>query len=92
MAKKHGVSEQTIYAWRKRFGTMTADETKQLKALEQDEGKKKLRNALIGGAVTVVPDADPAADAELVTLEGEADFLLDHLDGRPLVLFFGSFT
>ena len=26
-ATKHGVSEQTIYVRRKRFGTMTADET-----------------------------------------------------------------
>jgi len=25
-AKKHEISEPTIYAWRRRFGTMTADD------------------------------------------------------------------
>jgi putative transposase len=41
VAKKHGVSEQTIYVWRKRFGTMTADETKRLRALEQENSRLK---------------------------------------------------
>jgi putative transposase len=41
VAKKHGLSEQTIYVWRKRFGTMTADDTKRLKALEHENGKLK---------------------------------------------------
>ena len=41
VAKKHGLSEQTIYVWRKRFGTMTADETKRLRALEQENGRLK---------------------------------------------------
>jgi putative transposase len=41
VAKKHGVSEQTIYLWRKRFGAMTADEAKRLKALELENGKLK---------------------------------------------------
>jgi putative transposase len=41
VAKKHGVSEQTIYAWRKRFGAMNADEAKRLKMLEAENGKLK---------------------------------------------------
>lgn len=41
VAKKHGLSEQTIYVWRKRFGTMTADEAKRLKALELENTKLK---------------------------------------------------
>lgn len=41
VAKKHGVSEQTIYAWRKRFGTMTASDTKRLRGLEQENGRLK---------------------------------------------------
>ena len=41
VANKHGVSEQTIYVWRKRFGTMTADETKRLRALEQENSRLK---------------------------------------------------
>ncbi len=41
VAKKHGVSEQTLYVWRKRFGTMTADGTKRLRSLEQENGRLK---------------------------------------------------
>ena len=33
VAKRHGVSEQSIYGWRKRFGDMGSDDVKQLKAL-----------------------------------------------------------
>ena len=41
VAKKHGVSEQTIYAWRKRFGTLEAVDVKRLRQLEQENGKLK---------------------------------------------------
>jgi putative transposase len=41
VAKKHGVSDQTLYAWRKRFGGMDADDAKKLKALELENGKLK---------------------------------------------------
>ncbi len=41
VAKKHGVSEQTIYAWKKRFGAMTANETKRLRSLEQENSRLK---------------------------------------------------
>jgi putative transposase len=41
VAKRHGISSQTIYVWRRRFGTMTSDETKRLRALEQENGKLK---------------------------------------------------
>jgi putative transposase len=33
VAKRHGVSEQSIYAWRKRFTGMAVDEVKELKNL-----------------------------------------------------------
>ena len=33
VAKKHGISEQTIYTWRKRYGVMDADEVKRLRLL-----------------------------------------------------------
>ena len=32
VAKKHGVSDQTIYLWRRRFGTMGVDDAKRLKS------------------------------------------------------------
>lgn len=40
-AKKHGVTNQTIYAWRKKFGAMTVDDTKRLKALERENARLK---------------------------------------------------
>jgi len=41
VAKKHGVSKQMIYVWRKRFGVMTAEDTKWLRALEPENGRLK---------------------------------------------------
>lgn len=41
VAKKHGVSEQSIYTWRKRFGAMDANEVKRLRELEQENGRLK---------------------------------------------------
>lgn len=41
VAKKHAVSEQTIYVWRKRFGAMDANEVKRLRALEQENARLK---------------------------------------------------
>ncbi len=39
VARKHGVSEQTIYAWRKRFGMLEAVDVKRLRQLEQENAK-----------------------------------------------------
>lgn len=41
VAKRHGISDQTIYVWRRRFGSMSGDEAKRLRALEQENGKLK---------------------------------------------------
>jgi putative transposase len=41
VAKRHGISDQTIYVWRRRFGAMTGDEAKRLRTLEQENGKLK---------------------------------------------------
>lgn len=41
VAKKHGVSEQTIYGWRKRFGELEAVDVKRLRRLEQENAKLK---------------------------------------------------
>ena len=40
-AKKHGVSEQTVYLWRKKFGTLEASDVKRLKQLEVENGRLK---------------------------------------------------
>jgi putative transposase len=40
-AKKHKLSEQTIYAWRKHFGEMAPNDVKRLKSLETENAKLK---------------------------------------------------
>jgi putative transposase len=41
VAKRHGVSEASIYAWRKRFGEMATEDVKRLKVLEAENGRLK---------------------------------------------------
>jgi putative transposase len=40
-AKRHKVSEQTIYAWRKHFGSLSPADVKRLKTLEAENAKLK---------------------------------------------------
>jgi putative transposase len=41
VAKKHAISEQTIYLWRKRFGELEAVDVRRLRQLEAENGKLK---------------------------------------------------
>ena len=41
VAKRHGISDQTIYLWRKRFGKLEAVDVKRLRHLEQENAKLK---------------------------------------------------
>ena len=41
VARKHGISDQTIYLWRKRFGKLEAADVKRLHHLEQENAKLK---------------------------------------------------
>ena len=41
----HGVSEPTIYAWRKKFGDLETDEVRRLKTLEAENAR--LRKLLV---------------------------------------------
>lgn len=41
VAKRHRVSEQTIYTWRKRFGTLEAADVRRLRHLEQENARLK---------------------------------------------------
>ena len=45
VAKRHAVSEQTIYVWRRRFGEMAGSDVKRLKDLEQENAR--LRRLLV---------------------------------------------
>jgi putative transposase len=41
VAKRHGVSDVTIYAWRKRFGQLEAVDVKRLRQLELENARLK---------------------------------------------------
>lgn len=41
VAKRHGVSDASIYAWRKRFGEMVSDDVTRSKALELENNRLK---------------------------------------------------
>lgn len=41
VAKKHGISAQTIYGWRKRYGELDAQDVKHLRHLESENAKLK---------------------------------------------------
>jgi putative transposase len=41
VARKHKVSEQTLYVWRKRFGMLEPNDVKRLRALETENAKLK---------------------------------------------------
>jgi putative transposase len=53
VAKRHGVSEPSICAWRKKFADMGTDDVRRLRALEQENNRlKKIlaeRDLEIGG-------------------------------------------
>lgn len=40
-AKKHGISEQTLYAWKKKYRGLQVDDVKRLKGLEAENAKLK---------------------------------------------------
>jgi transposase-like protein len=50
VAKKHGISEQTIYNWRQHFGGLEAADVKRLK----QRGSGPLLANLLFGAVTAI--------------------------------------
>ena len=41
VARKHKISEQTMYGWRKRFGEMNPADVKRLRELEAENAKLK---------------------------------------------------
>lgn len=41
IARKHGISEATLYNWKAKFGGMDASEAKRLRALEEENNKLK---------------------------------------------------
>ena len=41
LARKHGISEATLYNWNAKYGGMDVSEARRLKALETENGKLK---------------------------------------------------
>jgi len=41
VARKHSISAQTIYAWRRHFGSLEPTDVKRLRQLEQENGRLK---------------------------------------------------
>jgi len=41
LARKHGISEATLYNWKAKYGDLDVSETKRLKALEDENVKLK---------------------------------------------------
>ena len=41
VAKRYGISEQTIYVWRKRFGGLQLNDVRRLKQLEAENARLK---------------------------------------------------
>jgi putative transposase len=41
LCREHGISEQTFYRWRKKFGGMTIPDTQRLRELEKENGRLK---------------------------------------------------
>ena len=53
VCRKLGISEQTFYRWRKRYGGLDRSEIRRLKALEQENArlKKLLAESMIDNAI-----------------------------------------
>ena len=41
IAQRHGISEQTIYTWRKRFGELRSEDVRRLRQLEAENARLK---------------------------------------------------
>lgn len=53
VCRKHGISEQTFYRWKSKYGSMEVSEAKRLKALEDENTrlKKLLADAMLDNAL-----------------------------------------
>ena len=56
VAKKHKISEQTIYVWRRRFGKLDPADVKRLRELETENAKLKRMYADLALENTAIKD------------------------------------
>jgi len=52
LARKHGISEATLYNWKAKYGGLEVSEAKRLRALEDENGRLKrlLADAMLDNA------------------------------------------
>ena len=57
LARKHGISEATLYNWKARYGGLEVSEAKRLRALEDENGRLKrlLADAMLDNPVLSLP-------------------------------------
>ncbi len=55
LARKHGISEATLYNWKAKYGGMAVSEAKRLRTLEDENRKLKKRNHSLRAAVSLGP-------------------------------------
>ena len=83
VAKRHGISEQSIYTWRKRFGTFQADDVRRLKQLEAENAR--LREQIRRDVVELTLLASEKVTGKVLD-EGDQRRLIDEtiaeVDGR----------
>ena len=90
VAKKHGISEQTVYAWRKRFGALEAVDVKRLRGLEayRAGAVTKTRSELVAVARSspagpkMRPSAKITRDPGLVTVPSARSTPCSRVMGR----------
>lgn len=70
VAKKHGVSDATIYAWRKRFGALEAVDVKRLRSLEQENAKLTITSPYIDKLKSPCPDSPDRGRLRLSVSDG----------------------
>lgn len=58
IARAKGITIQTIYAWKKKFGDMSTDEARKLKALEQENARLKRLVADLSLDVQILKDVN----------------------------------
>ena len=69
LCRRHGISEQTFYRWKAKYGGLEVDEARRLRQLEHENGRLKrlvadltLDNQALKELVGKRPDARGAAD------------------------------
>lgn len=58
MARKHGITESTLYRWKRVYGGMRTDEAKRLRQLEEEN--RRLKRVVADQAMDIVALKDVA--------------------------------